>query len=305
MPSATPQRPRRAARIVATAVVMALAAACGEPSRAADSTTAGAAPAASAATSTAPEPAPGGAPAAASRAASSVATPTATPAAPTAARFVYDTAPGAAYVAEIWVTDSASQVVALARAREALPSGARSGAPAGAAAAATPRGVLVARAYNGERVVRITRWDGPDGASAYAQAARAPTPRAGLPTPRTVEVLRVRSVARKPGQPLAVDSTTPLQFSQFLMRRRAPVDTLQAMAAGMSGGMVQAEPTLKLISTLTAPDSSVVAFLGAWDSPKGFDVFAERKTFSAKPYWDPYARNEHHMMHVVAASTRP
>jgi hypothetical protein len=77
------------------------------------------------------------------------------------------------------------------------------------------------------------------------------------------------------------------------------------MAAGMSGGRVQAESTLKLISTLTTRDSSVVAFLGVWDSPKGFDVVAERKTFSAKPYWEPYAGNEHHMMAVAAAATRP
>ena len=165
--------------------------------------------------------------------------------------------------------------------------------------------MLVLRAYNGRRVVRLTRWDAGDAAAAYRRAARALAAPAGVPAPRYVEELRVRSVGRKPDQPLAFDTATAAQFSQFTMRRKAPVDTLQAMAAGMSGGMVQAEPTLRLISTLTARDSSVVAFLGAWTSPKGFDVFAERKTFSAKPYWEPYAGNEHHMMQVAAASTRP
>jgi hypothetical protein len=208
-------------------------------------------------------------------------------AAPVRPVFVYDTAPATAYVAEVWDTDSAGQDAALAHAR---------GTPPGAA----PRGMLVLRAYNGQRVVRLTRWDAADGAAAYVRAARGLTPAA-----RYVEELRVRSVGRKPDQTLALDSATAVQFSQFVMRRKPPVDTLQAMAAGMSGGMVQAEPTLRLISTLTARDSSVVAFLGVWESPKGFDVFAERKTFSAKPYWDPYAVNEHHMMAVAAASTRP
>jgi hypothetical protein len=157
----------------------------------------------------------------------------------------------------------------------------------------------VLRAYNGQRVVRVTRWDATNVAAAYATAAR------GLAKARYVEELEVRSVGAKPDQPLAFDSTMAAQFSQFTMRRKAPVDTLQAMAAGMAGGMVQAEPSLRLISTLTARDSSVVAFLGVWTSPKGFDIFAERETFSAKPYWEPYAGNEHHMMAVVAASTRP
>jgi hypothetical protein len=206
----------------------------------------------------------------------------------TLAVFVYDTTPGTTYVAEIWDTDSAAQDAVLAHARAAPPG------------AEPPRGTLVLRAYNGQRVVRVTRWDTVNVAAVYASAARGLAPKA-----RYVEELEVRSVGAKPDQPLAFDSTMAAQFSQFTMRRKAPVDTLQAMAAGMSGGMVQAEPSLRLISTLTARDSSVVAFLGVWTSPTGFDIFAERKTFSAKPYWEPYAGNEHHMMAVVTASTRP
>jgi hypothetical protein len=63
------------------------------------------------------------------------------------------------------------------------------------------------------------------------------------------------------------------------------------MAAGMSGGMVRAGPTLRLIPTPTARDSRVEAFLGVRDSPKGFAIVAERRTLSAKPYWNPYATN--------------
>jgi hypothetical protein len=202
--------------------------------------------------------------------------------------FVYDTTPGATYVAEIWDTDTASLDATVAHAR-AVPAGTQ-----------PPRGTLVLRAYNAERVVRVTRWDGADVAGAYAAAVRQLTPSA-----RYVEELRVRSVGRKPDQPLVFDTSMAVQFSQFTMRRQTPIDTLQSMAAGMAGGMVQAEPTLRLISTLTARDSGVVAFLGTWTSPTGFEIFAERKTFSAKPYWEPYAGNEHHMMAVVAAGTRP
>ncbi len=202
--------------------------------------------------------------------------------------FVYDTTPGARYVAEVWDTDTADHDATLAHALAAT------------VGAAVSRGVLVLRAYNRQRVVRVTRWDSDTGVVAYAQDARRVGPRA-----RYVEVLHVRSTGRKTGQPLAFDTTMAAQFSQFTLRRTTAVDTLQAMAAGMSSGMVQAEPTLRLISTLTAADSSVVAFLGVWDSPEGFEIFAERKTFSAKPYWEPYAGNEHHMMAVAAAYTRP
>ena len=199
--------------------------------------------------------------------------------------FVYDTA--STYIAEIWDTDSSAQAAAVTHARRAPPG------------SQSPRAVVVLRAYNGQRVVRLTRWDTPEAAAAYAAVANT-----GVPAARYVEELRVRSLGRKAGQPLVLDTSMAAQFSQFTMRRKAPVDTLQAMAAGMAGGMVQAEPTLKLISTLTARDSSVVAFVGVWDNPKGFEVFAERKTFTAKPYWEPFAGNEHHMMAVVAASTR-
>jgi hypothetical protein len=193
--------------------------------------------------------------------------------------FQYDTASTVRYIAEIWNTDSASQPAALAIA--SAPISGRN----------TAGGLLVLRAYNGQRVVRVTQWP-----SAVAENVASGLRAMGG---RRVEVLRVQSLARKPAESLDFDSSAFVQFSQFLMRRKPPVDTLQRMAAGMSGGMVVAESTLTLISTLVATDSSTVTFLGKWTGPKGFEIFSERATFSAKPYWDPFADNEHHMFVVV------
>ncbi len=201
--------------------------------------------------------------------------------------FEYDTAAATSYVAEIWDTDEAGHAAVVEGAGGDGPE------PTGA------RGGLVLDANHGGRVVRLTRWDDSEGAVGYARAAREEEP-----APRFVHELRLRSIGHEPDQPLVFEASSFAQYSQFVMRRREAVDTLQALAAGMSGGMVLGEPTMQLISTLTSADSSVVAFLGIWDNPDGFELFAEQNTFGEEPYWAPYAENEHDMMSVVSAWTR-
>lgn len=160
------------------------------------------------------------------------------------------------------------------------------------------RALLLLESFDGPRVVRFTRWDDERSAARYAEAARAATP-----TPRYATELEWRSLGRKPEQSLTFGDSSAVQFSQFVMYRTSAVDTLQGLAAGMSGGMVAGELTMRLISTLTARDSSAVVFLGTWDSPVGFKIFEQRGTFGAEPYWEPFAANEHHMMRVLEAWT--
>jgi hypothetical protein len=58
---------------------------------------------------------------------------------------------------------------------------------------------------------------------------------------------------------------------------------------------VNSQPTLFLTRELHSVGNESIALLAVWKDRAGFDVFTKNKTFGDKPYWEPYALNEHWM----------
>ncbi|WKN41745.1 hypothetical protein [Tunicatimonas pelagia] len=153
---------------------------------------------------------------------------------------------------------------------------------------------MVLKARNEGRVVQITTWNSEAAAEEYATDAM-PDDSYKILTSKVV------NHGSKDAKLAALDTTSSVQYSEFLMKRKSAVDTLSTIAKGMTTAMVRSEPTLDFIMTLNSTDSSTISLFGIWNTEEGFEVFSENNTFGDRPYWEPYADNEHHMFEVVVA----
>lgn len=202
----------------------------------------------------------------------------------TAGVFVIDTTKGARYVLEVYHTNPARMPGLLS----SLPVLDQEDLQA----------QLLIKARDSTEVVQITRWTTGAAADQYMTQHQ---PR------KDYRILSstLQNYGAKPEQPFVVDSTASVQYSEFLMKRPSALDTLSPIAVGMTSAMVQSQPTLDFIMTLNSTDQSTISLIGLWNTKEGYEIFAQNNTFGDKPYWEPYAENEHHMFDVVRALTYP
>jgi hypothetical protein len=182
---------------------------------------------------------------------------------------------GGAYTASVWRTDKATHNDSLSKAKsQPVPNG-------------TTVAILDCYIGDGTAVVRLTHWPTQDKASSAAKINPSGAKRtlAFVPT----------SSHSKPGSPTQISNGMFVQWSEFLLKSPDSKIPLSNIINPMTNGMVISQPTLVLTRELHSLGNESIALLAVWKDRAGFDIFAKNKTFGDKPYWEPYAVNEHWM----------
>lgn len=155
---------------------------------------------------------------------------------------------------------------------------------------------VVLRARDSVQIVQITTWKNEAAARQYAAKKMADNK-------SKVRMSRVVSHGAKQQKLFLLDNSSSVQYSEFLMKRKSALETLSSIAKAMTVAMAKTQPTLDFITTLNSTDSTTISLLGIWNTQDGFEIFSKSKTFGDKPYWTPYADNDHHMFDVMIANT--
>lgn len=100
-------------------------------------------------------------------------------------------------------------------------------------------------------------------------------------------------------QPDRIQPGDFVQWSEFLLREASGLDPLANLVEVMTSAMVQGQPTLRLTREWVSFDGRSIALLAAWTNMEGFEELHKSGKFRNKPYWKPYAENEHWMCEVA------
>jgi hypothetical protein len=158
-------------------------------------------------------------------------------------------------------------------------------------------GQLVLKARDGQEIVRLTSWANEPAAQRYVAAH----PKSGN---YKCVMAYLASYGTKEAANWVVTPTSSVQYSEFVMLRKSALDTLSGLVKAMTSAMAGSQPTLDYISTFNSTDSTAISLIGIWNTKEGFEVFEKQKTWGEKPYWEPYATNDHHMFDVLAATAK-
>ncbi|MCU0448525.1 MAG: hypothetical protein MUC97_01610 [Bernardetiaceae bacterium] len=156
---------------------------------------------------------------------------------------------------------------------------------------------LVIKSRDLAEVVQITQWKDDEATDIYFKSK--------IPN-KTYKAVKANLVSfgSKGNKSWDIGPSSSIQYSEFIMLRKNAIDTLSNMVKSMTSAMANAQATLDFITTFHSDDSTIISLLGIWNTKEGFEIFAKQNTWGEKPYWEPYAKNDHHMFDVVISASK-